>query len=343
MKKFIRRLIRITIWLTLMAVLAVALLVWVGWWYAQQPLKVRGGGTEFTVPRGMAMRQAANVIRNSGVAADPRFLSTLARLSGRAQQIKAGTYRVEAGITPWDLIIKLELGDVARGTVLLVEGWTFRQMRAALEKHPDLLQDTSDLSDDEILARVGASQKQPEGLFFPDTYVVTKGDSALSVFSRAYQAMQKRLDREWEDKALDLPLKSPYDALILASIVEKETGRHEDRTRVANVFINRLRVGMKLQTDPTVIYGMGEKYDGKLRRSNLEADTPWNTYIRTGLPPTPIAMPGRASLRAALHPEGGDMLYFVACGNGSSVFSRTLGEHNKAVDRCLRKKGTSKS
>ena len=329
---------KILLWFTLLVLLAAALVVWLGWWYAGQPLKVRRGETEFTVPRGMAMLPAAGVVRESGVAVDPRFLSWLARLTGRAQQIKAGTYQVKTGITPWQLITKLETGDVVRGSVLLVEGWNFRQIRATLEKHPDLLQDTSDLSDSEILARIGASEKHPEGLFFPSTYKITKGDSALSVLANAYRVMQKRLDREWERRADDLPLKSPYEALILASIVEKETGRNEDRTRVANVFINRLRLGMKLDTDPTVIYGMGEKYDGRLRRRDLEADTPWNTYTRKGLPPTPISMPGQASLHAALHPEGGDMLYFVARGDGSSEFSRTLSEHNRAVDRFIRKK-----
>ena len=344
--KKVKRVKKIIFWLTLLALMVFlmsALLVWIGWWYARQPLKVRQEVAEFTVPRGMAMRQAADVIWNSGVAADPRFLSLLARLSGRAQQIKAGTYQVKSGITPWQLIIKLETGDVARGTVLLVEGWTFRQMRAALEKHPDLLQDTKDLSDAEILARIGASHKHPEGLFFPDTYLFNKRASASSVLTRAYRAMQKRLNGEWEGRARDLPLKSPYEALILASIVEKETGRHEDRTRIANVFINRLRIGMLLQTDPTVIYGMGEKYKGKLRRRDLETDTPWNTYTRAGLPPPPIAMPGLASLRAVMHPEGGDMLYFVARGDGSSEFSRTLSEHNRAVDRYQRNKETPKN
>jgi UPF0755 protein len=336
MKKFL-------FWIVLLAVLAAGLAVGTGWWYANQPLQVRRGAAEFTVSRGMSMRQAANVIWKSGVGADPRIISTLARLSGRAQQIKAGTYEVKAGITPWELIIKLENGDVARGSVLLVEGWTFRQMRATLEKHPDLQQDTKGLSDAEILARIGASQAQPEGLFFPATYVFNKRDKASSVLVRAYKTMQKRLDSAWEGRARDLPLKSPYDALILASIVEKETGRNEDRTRIANVFINRLRVGMKLQTDPTVIYGMGEKFNGNLRRRDLETDTPWNTYIRKGLPPTPISMPGHASLRAVMHPEGGDMLYFVARGDGSSQFSRTLSEHNLAVDRYQRNKGTSKN
>jgi UPF0755 protein len=334
---------KVIFWLVVLALLASGLLVWTGWWYAQQPLKVVRGAAEFTVPRGMAMRQAADVIWDAGVRADPRILSTLARATNRAQQIKAGTYEVKAGITPWELILKLEAGDVAQGTVLLVEGWTFRQMRAALEKHPDLLQDTKDLSDAEILERIGANHKQPEGLFFPDTYKFNKRDSALSVFANAHRAMQKLLDSEWKGRAPDLPLKSPYEALVLASVVEKETGRREDRTRVANVFINRLRVGMPLQADPTVIYGMGEKYDGKLRRRDLETDTPWNTYTRKGLPPTPIAMPGRASLNAVMHPAGGDMLYFVARGDGSSQFSRTLKEHNVAVDRYIRNKGTPKN
>jgi len=334
---------KIILWFMLIVLLAAAALVWTGWWYSQQPLKVVRGSANFTVQRGMAMRQAADVVWEAGVRADPRFLSLLARLSGRAQQIKAGNYQVKAGITPWQLILKLETGDVTRGTVLLVEGWTFQQMRAALEKHPDLVHDTKGLSNAEILARIGASQQQPEGLFFPDTYAVNKGASVLSVLTRAYRAMQKRLNDEWEGRTRDLPLKSPYDALILASVVEKETGRHEDRTRIANVFINRLRVGMKLQADPTVIYGMGEKYKGKLRRLDLETDTPWNTYTRTGLPPTPIAMPGLASLRAVLHPEGGDMLYFVARGDGSSVFSRTLNEHNRAVDRYIRNREASKN
>jgi UPF0755 protein len=334
---------KLIFWLVLLVILASGLLVWTGWWYAQQPLKVVRGAAEFTVPRGMAMRQAADVIWNSGVRADPRILSMLARWSGRAQQIKAGTYEVEAGITPWELILKLEAGEVARGKVLLVEGWTFRQMRTALEKHPDLLQDTRDLSDAEILKRIGANHKQPEGLFFPDTYRFNKRDSALSVFTNAYRAMQKLLESEWENRSSDLPLKSPYEALILASVVEKETGNPADRTRVANVFINRIRIGMPLQADPTVIYGMGEKYDGKLRRRDLETDTPWNTYTRRGLPPTPIAMPGRAALNAVMHPKGGDMLYFVARGDGSSEFSRTLTEHNRAVDRFIRNKGTPKN
>jgi len=341
---------KILLWLVSIGVLAAALLVWTGWWYSQQPLKVVRGTAELTVPRGMSMRQAANKIRDSGVGVEPRFLSTLARFtglfrpSGGANQIKAGTYQVKTGITPWELIIKLETGDVARGTVLLLEGWTFRQMRAVLEKHPDLEQDITDLSEAQILARIGASHEHPEGLFFPDTYVFNKRDKASSVLSSAYRAMQKQLDSEWKDRAPDLkrsdsPLQSPYDALILASIVEKETGRDEERADIANVFINRLRAGMKLQTDPAVIYGMGDNYKGRIGRKGLETDTPWNTYTRDGLPPTPISMPGRASLHAVMHPKGGDMFYFVARGDGTSKFSRTYAQHKQAVERYVLKKG----
>ena len=334
---------KIVLWFALIAVLASGLLVGTGWWYARQPLKVVRGSAEFTVSRGMTMRQAADVVWKAGVRADPRFLSTLARLSGHAKQIKAGTYLVNSGITPWQLILKLETGDVARASVLLVEGWTFRQVLATLEKHPDLEQDTKGLSEAEILARIGVKHKHAEGLFFPDTYIINKRDKVSSVLARAHRAMQRRLDAEWEGRVRDLPLKTPYDALILASIVEKETGRDAERTRVANVFINRLRVGMRLQTDPTVIYGMGEKYTGRIRKRDLETDTPWNTYTRAGLPPTPISMPGLQSLRAVMHPEGGDMLYFVARGDGSSEFSRTLNEHNRAVNRYQRNKGTPKN
>ncbi|MDR0634282.1 MAG: endolytic transglycosylase MltG [Azoarcus sp.] len=328
--------------LVLVVFFAAAAVAGIGWWYAGQPLKVARGATEFTVPRGAGMRQAAEAVSRAGVGVYPPLLTWLARLTGRAHQVKAGSYAVKAGITPWGVIRKLESGEVSQGSVLLVEGWTFRQIRAALEKHPDLLPDTASLSDGELLARVGAKEKHLEGLFFPDTYAFDKRSSALAVFVRAYRAMTARLTDEWQARDANLPLKTPYEALILASIVEKETGREEDRTRIANVFINRLRVGWPLQTDPTVIYGMGGKFDGNLRRNDLQTDTPWNTYTRTGLPPTPIAMPGLASLRATLHPEGGDMMYFVACGKGSSEFSRTLNEHNRAVDRCQRNKGVAK-
>jgi UPF0755 protein len=320
--------------------LAAGALAWGGWWYAHQPLKMKQAVVDFTVPRGAGMRQTAEVVVRAGVEVDPRFLAWLARAMGRAQQVKAGSYEVKAGITPEQLILTLVEGSVSQSSVLLVEGWTFRQVRAALEKHPDLLPDTANLSDAEILTHLGGGQTHLEGLFFPDTYVFDKRSSALAVLARAYRTQEARLTSEWVGRAADLPLKSPYEALILASIVEKETGRPEDRSRVATVFINRLRIGMRLQTDPTVIYGLGENFDGNLRRRDLEADTPWNTYTRPGLPPTPIAMPGRDSLHAVMHPEAGDrILYFVARGDGSSEFSRTLDEHNRAVNRYQRRRG----
>ncbi|MDR1854616.1 MAG: endolytic transglycosylase MltG [Azoarcus sp.] len=308
---------------------------WLGKWYSVQPLKVAGGATEFTVPRGAGMRQTAETMARAGVRAHPILLTMLARATGHTF-MKAGTYEVKSGITPLQLLLKVESGDVKKSAVLFVEGWTFKQAREALEKHPDLLADTVGLSDDELLARIGADAKHPEGLFFPDTYTFDKNTSALAVLTRAYRAMQTRLESEWAKRDANLPLKKPYDALILASIVEKETAHPDDRLRIANVFINRLRVGMLLQTDPTVIYGMGDKYTGKLRYADLDADTPWNTYVHAGLPPTPIALPGLKSLQAVLHPEGGDMLYFVARGDGRSEFSRTLNEHNKAVAKYQR-------
>ncbi|MDR2261732.1 MAG: endolytic transglycosylase MltG [Azoarcus sp.] len=309
-----------------------------GWWYAHRPLAMKQAVAGFVVPKGAGMRQAANAIAAAGVEVHPRLLAWLARFSGRAREIKAGSYEVRAGITPWQLILKLGAGEVSRGEILLLEGWTFRQVRAAVEKHPDLQADTVNLSEAEILARVGAREKHAEGLFFPDTYVFDKHSGALALLARAHRAMQTRLIGEWEGRASGLPLKSPYEALILASIVEKETGRSEERARIAAVFLNRLRAGMRLQTDPTVIYGLGENFDGNLRRRDLEADTPWNTYTRAGLPPTPIAMPGQESLRAVLHPEDSREFYFVSRGDGSSAFSRTLEEHNQAVARYQRRR-----
>jgi len=317
--------------LALAAVLAAG-----GWWYAQRPLSLQAERVDFTVPRGIGMRQAATLIERAGVGVDARLLTLLARASGRANKIKAGSYEVHAGITPWQLILKLSNGDVSQGELLLVEGWTFRQVRQALENHPDLEPDSAGLTEAEILARIGAQERHLEGLFFPDTYLFDKRSSALEVLQRAYRAMQARLARLWDERDSALPLSSPYELLTLASIVEKETGRPEDRPLIASVFANRLRIGMRLQTDPTVIYGLGAEFDGRLRRVHMETDHPWNTYTRAGLPPTPIAIPGEAALRAAMRPEKSDFLYFVARGDGSSEFSRSLDEHNRAVNRFIR-------
>ncbi len=236
-------------------------------------------------------------------------------------------------MTALALLDKLTRGDVTQGELVLVEGKTFRQLRAFLNEHPDLAHDTQKLSDGEILALLGAKEAHPEGLFFPDTYLFNKGSSDIDVLRRAYKAMQPKLAAAWEMRESTLPVKTPYELLILASIVEKETGLPADRPQVAAVFANRLRRGMPLQTDPTVIYGLGERFDGNLRKTDLQADTPWNTYTRPGLPPTPIAMPGLASLQAAAKPPTSDMLYFVARGDGTSVFSATLDGHTSAVAR----------
>lgn len=298
---------------------------------ADRPLEVSGGKVEVTVPKGASMREVARVITEGGVDVDPRFLYWMARAGGQAHQIKAGSYEFDTGITPRSLLDKLVRGDVVLRSVALIEGWTFRQVRQALEQNADLTHEIASLSDADILKRIGAAEAHPEGLFFPDTYSFHRGDSELDVLKRAYEQMQSHLATEWAARDTNLPLTTPYDALVLASIVEKETGQAGDRPMIASVFINRLRAGMLLQTDPTVIYGIGEKFDGNLRRRDLTRDTPYNTYTRPGLPPTPIAMPGLDSIRAALNPPESKYYYFVARGDGSSEFSRNLADHNSAV------------
>ena len=234
------------------------------------------------------------------------------------------------------LLNKLLSGKVTQGDLTLVEGWTFRQWRARMDKHPDLTHETSGLSEAQIIAQLGLNIKSLEGQLFPDTYLFDKQSSDLELLARANRAMLRKLDAEWTQRAAGLPYKSPDEALVMASIVEKETGREADRVLVAAVFVNRLRKGMMLQTDPTVIYGLGDSFDGNLRKRDLQTDTPYNTYTRSGLPPTPISMPGQASLRAALNPAESEALYFVARGDGSSQFSQTLEEHNNAVNRYQR-------
>lgn len=300
-------------------------------WYVDRPLTVAGERVEVQIARGASMRQAANAVADGGVAVSASTLYWFARLGGHANRIKAGTYAFESGVSPRQIVEKLVRGDVVLKSLALIEGWTFRQVRAAIDAHPDLQHDSKDMDDAELLRQIGASEPHPEGLFFPDTYHFERGMSDLDVYRQAYAQMQSRLTDQWEKRAADLPLKSPYEALILASIVEKETGQGADRPLIASVFVNRLRVGMLLQTDPTVIYGVGSSFDGNLRRRDLERDTPYNTYTRPGLPPTPIAMPGHAAIEAALNPAASDFYYFVARGDGSSEFSKNLSEHNRAV------------
>ena len=282
------------------------------------------------------MRAAAREIAAAGVPFDPWVLVLLSRLLKVDASIKAGSYEIANGESLLDLLRKLTRGDVTLSEIAFIEGWTFRQMRQRLDAHPDLTHDSRNMADAEIMREIGADGVLPEGWFFPDTYLFAKKSRDVEILARAYRAMQRHLAGEWEGRMPGLPFASPYQALILASIVEKETGREEDRPMVAAVFINRLKRGMLLQTDPTVIYGLGERFDGNLRKRDLLADTPYNTYTRAGLPPTPIAMPGLASLKAVLQPAQSPALYFVARGDGSSHFSQTLDEHNNAVNRFQR-------
>jgi UPF0755 protein len=302
-------------------------------WFTTRHLPMRSDPTMFSIPAGASLRAAAQVIESAGVDLPAWQLELLGRILGRSAKIKAGSYEVDGALTALALLDKLTRGDVSQGELVLVEGRTFRQFRTLLNEHPDLAHDTQKLSDTKLLVLLGAKEAHPEGLFFPDTYLFNKGSSDIDVLRRAYRAMQPRLAAAWETRETTLPVKTPYELLILASIVEKETGLPADRPQVAAVFVNRLRRGMLLQTDPTVIYGLGERFDGNLRKVDLLTDTPWNTYTRVGLPPTPIAMPGLASLQAAAKPPPSDMLYFVARGDGSSQFSATLDEHNSAVAR----------
>ena len=297
---------------------------------------MNGQTTELEIEPGTTPLGVAREVVKSGIQTDARLLYAWFRLSGQDRKIKAGNYEIPAGTTPYELLQKLARGEESLRAITFVEGWTFRQMRAAMAKDEFLKQDTVALSEADIMTALGKPGVAAEGRFFPDTYTYAKGSSGLAVLKRAAHAMDRRLDQVWALRTADLPLKSPDEALILASIVEKETGTAADRGQIAGVFVNRLRVGMLLQTDPTVIYGMGEKFDGNLRRNDLRTDTPWNTYTRPGLPPTPIAMPGKAALMAAVQPAATKALYFVARGDGSSHFSATLDEHNRAVNRYQR-------
>lgn len=306
-------------------------------WWASQPLALRTSPLDFHVAAGSTLRSAIGEMRAAGIRVEPTLLTVLARFNRADTGIKAGSYAVSEGITPMQLLDKLLKGKVTQGELVLVEGWTFRQWRKRLDAHADLKHDAQGLSEAQIAERLGLGVSSLEGQLFPDTYLFDKKSSDLDLLARAHRAMQRKLDEEWAQRPNGLPYKTPQEALIMASIVEKETGREADRSTVAAVFVNRLRIGMPLQTDPSVIYGLGEAFDGNLRKRDLQSDTPYNTYTRPGLPPTPIAMPGLASLRAALNPAQSDALYFVARGDGSSEFSRTLDEHNQAVSRYQRR------
>ena len=311
---------------------AVAWLVW----FAFRPIPLAASPLDFSISSGASLRVASQQLADAGMGFSPWQFTLMTRLANKATEVKAGSYEVAAGITPWLLLGKLTRGDFSQAEIALIEGKTFRQFRMQLDAHPDLRHDSKGLGDAEILARIGAEERYPEGLFFPDTYLFSKQTSDLDVLRRSYQTMKIHLAREWQKRSPETPYASPYEALIMASIIEKESGRPGDREEVAAVFANRLRQKMLLQTDPTVVYGIGEAYSGKIRKRDLLTDTPYNTYTRSGLPPTPIATPSLASLQATLHPAKSNMLYFVARGDGSSEFSRNLEDHNRAVAKYQR-------
>ncbi|CAH2901790.1 MAG: Murein endolytic transglycosylase MltG [uncultured Paraburkholderia sp.] len=310
-----------------------------GYHWANSPLELNPAQLDVTVKPHSSLRSVTLQLNRGGVPVEPELFIVMTRLLGLQSELKSGNYEFKTGITPYEVLQKIARGDVNEYVATVIEGWTFRRMRQELDANPALKHDSAGMNDAQLMSAIGAPEASignGEGLFFPDTYLFDKNTSDLDVYRRAYRLMRARLDEAWVARSPDLPYRTPYDALIMASIIEKETGKKSDRAMVAAVFANRLRVGMPLQTDPTVIYGMGESYNGHIRKKDLQTDTPYNTYTRMGLPPTPISLPGVASLQAAMNPAQTSALYFVSRGDGSSIFSDTLGDHNKAVDKYIR-------
>jgi UPF0755 protein len=326
---FIKKLFKTSIFVTVVAVAGFT-------YWSKTPIMEEGPVVEFSVQPGSSVVSAGQEMRASGAKINPFLFALLARVTQKSGKIKAGAYELKPGTTPLRLLDQLVRGEFAQESLTIIEGWTFKQMRAAIAANPGLKHETSELPDDMLLARITEEYKHPEGLFFPDTYLFAKGSSDIHIYKQAHALMLRHLNEAWERRDLSLPYKTPYQALIMASIVEKETGQKSERTMIAGVFVNRLRNGMLLQTDPTVIYGMGTRYAGKIYKRDLETDTPYNTYTRSGLPPTPIALPGRQSLSAALGPEKTQALYFVSRGDGTSQFSENLPDHNRAVNKYQR-------
>jgi len=319
--------------LTVLAILALVLLG--GWmfYFANKPVELPSSEVEIDLKAGSSLRSVSRQLVQQGILNEPWSFMLLVRAMGKAGEIKAGNYLIEDGITPYQLFLILTEGSTKQSSITFIEGWTFKQMRSAINSHEDIKHVTMAYTDEQIMQEIGAKEKHPEGLFFPDTYYFSKGMSDKDILQRAYESMQAKIAEAWQNREPGLPYRTPYEALIMASIVEKETGKASERALIAGVFLNRLRIGMRLQTDPTVIYGMGDEFDGNLRRQDLLNDTSYNTYTRIGLPPTPIAMPGLAAIHAALHPGKTKALYFVGRGDGSHAFSGSLNEHNRAVNQ----------
>lgn len=316
-------------------VLVLGALAGAAWHWAHSPAGFTQARIDYLIEPGSSTAKVARTLNAAGLSFNERAFVLMARLSGLDTSLKAGAYEATEGDTPWQLLQRMAAGDMLQARLAFIEGWTYARIRQALAEEPAIRQTLKGVSDAQLAERLGIATSSLEGWFYPDTYVFDKGSADFDILRRAYQAQTEQLNALWQQRAPDLPLKSPYEALILASIVEKETGHSADRARVAGVFINRLRRGMLLQTDPTVIYGMGEAYNGRIRKRDLTTDTPWNTYTRAGLPPTPIASSGRAALQAVLHPENHNFYYFVSRGDGTSEFSKTLREHNRAVAKYI--------
>jgi len=321
---------RIKRWLFICLISIVLITAWLAY-YAISPLRLQPSSQEVVIAPNSGLRSIANQLVAQGVLREPWRFILLAKLLNKEQYLQAGSYTLNKNISPYQLLLSLNYGKATQGSVTFIEGRTFAQMREKLAKNDAVKQTTTALSDREIMQLLGSEYTTPEGLFFPDTFYFNRHTPDIALLKISYDAMQAKLNKAWQTRDPNLPYKDSYEALIMASIIEKETGKPSERPMIAGVFVNRMRFGMRLQTDPTVIYGMGLKYDGNIRKKDLLTDTPYNTYTRSGLPPTPIAMPGMASIEAALHPADTKALYFVGKGDGSHAFSNNLNEHNRAV------------
>lgn len=325
--------IRFIKYLLLLSVLAViGFSAWF-YYYAKTPLKLMPEAQEISIKPNSGLKSIANQLVDQKVISNALPFVILVRILGKDTFLQAGEYTLIKNISPYQLILSLNHGKSTQGSITFIEGKTFKQMRAKLARNSSVKSTIANLNDVEIMRLVGRGEKHAEGLFFPDTFYFDRNTEDIVLLKRSYEIMQNKLSQTWANRASGLPYKNSYEALIMASIIEKETGKSSERPMIAGVFLNRLRIGMRLQTDPTVIYGMGENYNGNIRKKDLLTDTAYNTYTRSGLPPTPIAMPGLAAIEAALHPEKTKALYFVGKGDGSHAFTNSLVEHNQAVTK----------
>ena len=327
-KNILKRFIKYAVLIGLAAILGFGALLYM---YAKTPLNLKPQAQEISIKPKSSLKSIANQLVEQQVISNALPFVLLARLLGKEPYLQAGDYTLNKNISPYQLMLSLNHGKSTQGSITFIEGQTFKQMRAKLAKNDAVKNTIKSLTDAEVMRLVGSGEKHAEGMFFPDTFYFDRNTADTVLLKRSYDGMQAKLNEAWAYRAANLPYKNKYQALIMASIIEKETGKGSERPMISGVFLNRLRIGMRLQTDPTVIYGMGDSYNGNIRRKDLTTDTPHNTYTRDGLPPTPIAMPGLAAIQAALHPEKTKALYFVGKGDGSHAFSQSLQEHNRAV------------